>query len=74
MKYICTRACIGKFYGASSLNKTKQTFQIHARDKVRFKANLGKLMQGVIYRNGISWEFTITKEISGKNFYKLKDF
>lgn len=72
MKYICTRACIGKFYGISSLNRTKQTFQIHARDKVRFKADLGKVMQGVIYRNGNKWQFIVPKEVAQNNFGKLE--
>ena len=73
MKRVCTRACIGTFYGISSHNKTKQTFQIHARDKVEFLRVVGGVAIGKINRNSETWLFSVSKDTANNNFGRYEN-
>ena len=72
MKRICTRACIGTLYGTSAVNQTKLTFQIHAKDKVKFVKIMGRVVVGKIIKHKQAWYFTVPLEIANNNFGKYE--
>lgn len=68
---ICTRACIGTFYGPSAKGKTKLTFQIHAKDRVRFLKRAGGVVVGQLYRDKQKVYFSVPRDTAKNNFGRL---
>lgn len=71
MNHVCTRACIGTFYGSSAFKQTKLTFQIHAKDKVKFIKQAGGVVIGELYRRNQVIYFTVPIETAKNNFGRL---